>query len=1147
MLRDYFKKPIDRNIEGVIKAGDDRSLRTEFEEYVVTNEINNKISDLLDVYCANQNVVNGVWISGLYGTGKSHLLKILSYLIENREIDGETAISYFQDKGDAELRAKIGKTTSIPSKSILFNITAEAKSNTDDFVAVTQAFMKAYNDSFGYYGDLIYIAELERSLDDEGLYDKFKDVFNAKTGKDWISARAVPLMVKDGIAAAYAEVTGQSYNPNILENYRQDYKDITVKSFVEKVKRYIDKQPKGFRLNFFVDEVGQYIADNTHKMVVLQTIAEELGSLYDTQRSWVFVTSQSELDSILANGKDEELVKRKSQDFSKIQARFGVKINLTEKNANEVVQKRLLDKNNDGRKALLPVYEKYSKDFKTVFNFVDGPRPFPPYKNDEDFVISYPFVPYQFTFFAHALVQFKDHNAFTGKSTSTGARSILDVCHKVAKQLGSAEVGKLVTFDLLFEGLKDILKPNVFRSIGDAETIGLDEFKIKVLKALLMVKYLEQDFKATAHNISVLLYPSLGENPENIRLKVLDALTVLDNQKFIQRNGDVYDYLTSDELELQNDISNVNLSQNAIQEQISKLIFDMTLKQSKIRYEETGDDYPFTKIIDGQDVSREYDMGINIALSGEIEGYDPVSLNSGKDVLLVMMKDNSNLIMDLRNYLKTDKYISMSNTINLSSEKQSALVIETKKNQERKAIVMKELDECLENANMFIGTTPLTKLSGTSFVARLKEAFQQLVGQTYPNLKMLQGSKYDEKSIIKALDGDDFFTGDIGEAAQEVLNTIKIAISNGVNSTVRRIVDVYTKKPYGWSQNAILAQIASLVKANKIEIKLDGEDQSLALLKKNLINSQKQDHMRIYPFIEVSPGKISQLKQFIGEFTTTVTPKIADAKKVYNLATQVIEKQASDTDDLLRQHGFSYPFMEKLKGYPQKLRAIASKNQEWFYNEFLSSMSEELLSNNEAFVNPIISFFNGASKQKYDEAKAILKQYEELAEKTHIDNYDSLSDLILDDEIYRAQRIKVMSVTAEQVEENAKSCLKKIQDELLYELEKELDLSNLPEEVMEPAKELKIKLVSEISEVASSTDADATRYHISQTKAQIKDLATVKIPVISVVSNTVKFSDLRQKKYSRTTLKTPSDVDEFISSLKETLMKEIEEGKEVEL
>ena len=38
-LRSLFEKPIDRHIEGVIKADDESDLLTEVSEYVVTKEI----------------------------------------------------------------------------------------------------------------------------------------------------------------------------------------------------------------------------------------------------------------------------------------------------------------------------------------------------------------------------------------------------------------------------------------------------------------------------------------------------------------------------------------------------------------------------------------------------------------------------------------------------------------------------------------------------------------------------------------------------------------------------------------------------------------------------------------------------------------------------------------------------------------------------------------------------------------------------------------------------------------------------------------------------------------------------------------------------------------------------------------------------
>ena len=64
-LYDIFEKPVDRPIDGVIKADDDASLRTELDEYVITGEIGKRLEQFLDAY-NNYDTANGVWISGLF-------------------------------------------------------------------------------------------------------------------------------------------------------------------------------------------------------------------------------------------------------------------------------------------------------------------------------------------------------------------------------------------------------------------------------------------------------------------------------------------------------------------------------------------------------------------------------------------------------------------------------------------------------------------------------------------------------------------------------------------------------------------------------------------------------------------------------------------------------------------------------------------------------------------------------------------------------------------------------------------------------------------------------------------------------------------------------------------------------------------------
>ena len=104
-IQDMFEKDINRSINGVVKVAqdDDASIRSELEEYVITRELRKHFSTLLERYDAAIDTPTdkiGVWISGFFGSGKSHFLKMLSYLLSNREVAGKHAIDYFDGKFD---------------------------------------------------------------------------------------------------------------------------------------------------------------------------------------------------------------------------------------------------------------------------------------------------------------------------------------------------------------------------------------------------------------------------------------------------------------------------------------------------------------------------------------------------------------------------------------------------------------------------------------------------------------------------------------------------------------------------------------------------------------------------------------------------------------------------------------------------------------------------------------------------------------------------------------------------------------------------------------------------------------------------------------------------------------------------------------
>ena len=89
-IRELFVKKVDRPINGVIKADQRDSIWQELDEYVVTKQITEYLRRFFDAYLAGFDRPDdpviashmGVWVSGFFGSGKSHFIKILSYLLK---------------------------------------------------------------------------------------------------------------------------------------------------------------------------------------------------------------------------------------------------------------------------------------------------------------------------------------------------------------------------------------------------------------------------------------------------------------------------------------------------------------------------------------------------------------------------------------------------------------------------------------------------------------------------------------------------------------------------------------------------------------------------------------------------------------------------------------------------------------------------------------------------------------------------------------------------------------------------------------------------------------------------------------------------------------------------------------------------------
>jgi len=201
-IQDLFERDIHRPINGVVKADqlDESSVWQELDEFVVTRELTRHINDLVATLLtsiesgASAADTNGIWVSGFFGSGKSHLIKVLSYLIENEEHahNGEhkKAVDFFADKlADTMLFADLKKVVAASTDTILFNIDSKADHSTGRD-ALLQVFLKVLNEKQGYSGDHPHIAHMERHLDAEGRLAVFHAAFEREAGEPWCQGRS---------------------------------------------------------------------------------------------------------------------------------------------------------------------------------------------------------------------------------------------------------------------------------------------------------------------------------------------------------------------------------------------------------------------------------------------------------------------------------------------------------------------------------------------------------------------------------------------------------------------------------------------------------------------------------------------------------------------------------------------------------------------------------------------------------------------------------------------------------------------------------------------------------------------------------------------------------------------------------------------
>ncbi|QNI68446.1 BREX system P-loop protein BrxC [Synechococcus sp. BMK-MC-1] len=972
-IQELFEKPVDRPIDGVIKADDIRNLKIELDEYVITREVAKGLNVFSEAYLHNP-TANGVWISGFFGSGKSHLLKMLSLMLDSeKQVEDQRPADILLPKVDDEiLRADLKKATAIPSRSLLFNIDQKYDGIGGTHEApVLEVFMKVLNELQGYYGNQGYVAQLEHDMATRGEFEPFQQTYAQVNNRQWSDDRdAVATVTKRKFAKAYAEHFGGSEDDaiTVINDAKKNYR-LSIEGFAKRVREYLDQQEDGFRLNFFVDEAGQFIGQERSRLLNLQTVVESLATATDG-RATVFITSQADLEGVLGQVKIEQ-----ADDLSKIQGRFKTKLSLASADVQEVIQRRLLAKKPNEPEQLIEIYEQEQENFKTLFRFSEDSRQLKGWNDCQSFCGLYPFHPYQLALFQEAIQSLASHSIFEGRSQSVGERSMLAVFQDVAKTIKELPVGRLASFDQLYDGIEGVIRADKKQTMATAQN-QVTDLELRILKALFLIKWVPQ-FKSTPRNIAILL---INQPNFDIRIHeqgIKDALINLERQSYLQRNGEVYEFLTDKEKDVEQEIKREEVGDSQVLKQLNAIVFDDVLGATgKVRFEDNNNDYPISHKIDDGLVSRkDADISINL-ITPEHENYgnEPVLIgrNMGGVELMAILPDQDSLLSQLRSFLKTDLYIKK-NSGSDDELLESILAARARQNTERRSALEGIVKEQLRTAQLILNGQTLSVGEGEP-KARFSKAYQKLIRSAYPNLKMIRGV-FNEGSITKVIgDQDDLLEGSaiqLSEAEDEVLTEVFRNQNSGERLSAESLVRRFERRPYGWSQWATLTFIARLHRLSKLELR---EKQLLSDREviESLCNSRRLGDVTIRKQEAYDPSQINALKQFHRELFGKESSG-TEARSTCEAFRCAMKDELQDLNTMAAQAEI-YPFLDAVKPWAKKAKAMAEKENSYLLTQ-LDDFKEDWLDAEEETLTPLKLFLNGNQKRVYDGVKAFAARY----------------------------------------------------------------------------------------------------------------------------------------------------------------------------
>ncbi|MBS3903008.1 MAG: BREX system P-loop protein BrxC [Anaplasmataceae bacterium] len=876
----FTLNPDDNNLlnDGVVEINTSKDenglkiVRHELKTFVCEGEYQKGIYRILQTYLNNfdQPKQPAVWVSGFFGSGKSHLVKMLGYLWDDFQFpDGATARSIKPLPTDVnDLLTELSRKQAVHGK-LSVSGTLKDFPSADIRYSFLQLFMNALNLPAQYHH-----FKFVHWCMKEGFYDELKALIE-KEGKDF-KAEYENLFVSNTLAKSILKLRPQfaDSEAKVKENFKANFKRVDRISRNELIDTLRDEVfPLFFKKNIpctivVLDELQQFIGSDGDKAIELQNLAQDLSSSFDG-KLFLVGTGQNALVE--------------TPYLQKLQDRFTVKVALSDTDVETVTRKTVLAKK---ASAIPAIQTKLDNTLGEISRNLAGTDFAFRTDDKETLVADYPVMPSTRKFWKKIL------QVIDTAGTSGQLRSQLRIIDDGVKKVAAKELGDFIPADFIFDQKKNQLLQNAMllqetnNLMEDLRKKGGDNILLaRIIGIVFLIDKLPSDhagskLKSDKNTIADLLIESLNADSDIFRKKVSDAIDALAEKKVLMPIGTEFKLQTRAGQEWETEFT----------AQVTKLINDGEDQVHRIRKER------ILHILKDKTKTILIQQG-NSKQKREFDIYSGTEKPNTENKLNIWMRDewleNEALVLDeiraegansqlaylfikklKAEDLKTEiiKFRAAELTLNAKGVPSSPEGEQAKRSMEtRKGLAEHQVGDLIESIlkDAVVYLAGGNKVDLGAIGENIKKSLDDIAIRQFSDFSKADFKDWD-KALTKALQGDQTALQKIGYNGDVKDHPVAIAILNFIGNNTKKgkeIRDNFLKSPFGWSQDAVDAIIILLRLSENIsttEANLNQARIGAAEFKKEthtLTTAEKIEIRKLYQVAGISCKSTEEFKE----------------------------------------------------------------------------------------------------------------------------------------------------------------------------------------------------------------------------------------------------------------------------------------------